>query len=253
MDSSVRIHEACEERERLIFQNLPQVRLIALHIHARLPHSVSLEDLVSVGTLGLIAAIDNFDPALNVKLRTYSEHKIRGAILDSLRGLDWASRDRRRKAKSIDAAITKTEQRLCCGAGEEEIAAELKLSLDGYHEWLLDVQGLKVNSLDYESEYEDARNLVEVVADREENWPSELLESKELEKWLGAAIEGMPLAERSVLGFYYREELTLRQIAKVMNLHLSRISQLKSHAILRLRVILEKRWPGRRGKCDAGY
>ena len=112
MYATVHTEEACDVRERLILEHLPQVRLIARRIHERLPESVSLDDLISTGIVGLIAAVDNFDPAQNVKLRTYAEYKIRGAILDSLRGLDWASRDRRRKAKQIEAAIQAAEQRL---------------------------------------------------------------------------------------------------------------------------------------------
>lgn len=247
MYASANIEAARDERERLILEHLPQVRLIARRIHDRLPESVSLEDLVSTGVIGLIAAIDKFDPAQGVKLRTYAEHKIRGAILDSLRDLDWASRDRRRKAKQIEAAIVAAEQRLHRTATEEEIAAQVGLSLEVYREWLLDIRGLTLNSLDYASNHEDGRNLLDMVADREENWPSHLLESSELEKVLAAAIERTPPVERTVLALYYKEELTLREIAQVMNLHLSRISQLKSQAILRLRSYLEKRWPIQRG------
>ena len=100
-----------DERERLILEHLPQVRLIARRIQERLPENIALEDLISTGVLGLISAIDNFDPRHNVKLKTYAEYKIRGAILDSLRGLDWAPRQKRRKAKQIEAAITAAEQR----------------------------------------------------------------------------------------------------------------------------------------------
>src|SRR4051794_16912664 len=100
------------EREELILEHLPQVRLIARRIQERLPESISLDDLVSTGVLGLISAIDHFDPAHNVKLRTYAEYKIRGAILDSLRSLDWAPRQKRRKAKQIEAAISAAEQKL---------------------------------------------------------------------------------------------------------------------------------------------
>src|SRR5574340_82633 len=113
------------ERERLILEHLPQVRLIARRIHERLPESVSLEDLVSTGVVGLISAIDHFDPALNVKLKTYAEYKIRGAILDSLRDLDWAPRNKRRKAKLIEAAILMAEKKHSRTPNEEEIAAEL--------------------------------------------------------------------------------------------------------------------------------
>lgn len=248
MYTGLQSETAASERERLILEHLPQVRLIARRIHERLPDSVSLEDLISTGIVGLISAIDNFDPSQNVKLRTYAEYKIRGAILDSLRGLDWASRDRRKKAKQIEAAIAAAEQRLGRSATEEEIAQELGLPLEEYRQWLLDIQGLTLNSLDYSSEREDSRNLHELVADSEQHWPSHLLESMELERLLTAALERMPAAERTVLSLYYQEELTLREIAQVMNLHLSRISQLKSQAIMRLRTFLEKRWPMPRGR-----
>src|SRR5579872_1651211 len=124
---------AAEEREHLILEHLPQVRLIARRIHERLPESVSLEDLISTGTIGLIAAIDRFDPAHNVKLKTYAEYKIRGAILDSLRGLDWAPRQQRKRSKQIEAAIAAAEQKLHRMPSEEEIAAELNVSIEEYH------------------------------------------------------------------------------------------------------------------------
>src|ERR1700681_2030250 len=118
-----------EQRERLILEHLPQVKLIARRIQERLPESISLDDLVSTGVIGLISAIDNFDPSHNVKLKTYAEYKIRGAILDSLRGLDWAPRQKRRKAKQIEAAISKAEQRLHRTPTEDEVADQLSLSL----------------------------------------------------------------------------------------------------------------------------
>src|SRR5947199_3682429 len=129
------------ERERLILEHLPQVRLIARRIQERLPESCSLDDLVSTGVIGLISAIDHFDPTHNVKLKTYAEYKIRGAILDSLRGLDWAPRQKRRKSKQIEAAISAAEQRLHSSPTEEEIAAELGISIDEYHEWEGEIRG----------------------------------------------------------------------------------------------------------------
>jgi RNA polymerase sigma factor for flagellar operon FliA len=236
------------ERERLILEHLPQVRLIARRIHDRLPEHVSLEDLVSTGIIGLISAIDNFDPSQNVKLKTYAEYKIRGAILDGLRELDWAPRDRRKKAKQIEAAIAAVEQRLHRAPTEEEIAEKLGLDAEQYRQWLVDIRGLTLNSLDYGSANEDGRNLLELVADSEAKLPSRLLEASELERLLAEAIDRMPSVERTVLSLYYREELTLREIAQVMKVHLSRISQLKSQAILRLRTYLEKRWPIQRGR-----
>jgi RNA polymerase sigma factor for flagellar operon FliA len=238
------MHE--DERERLILEHLPQVRLIARRIQERLPENISLEDLISTGVLGLISAIDNFDPTHNVKLKTYAEYKIRGAILDSLRGLDWAPRQKRRKAKHIEAAIASAEQRLQRSPTEEDIAGELKISLEEYREWLVEIRGLNVASLEYAGG-DQGRDLLHYLSDGRENLPSTLLERSELERLLAEGIERIPPIERTVLNLYYHEELTLREIAQVVNLHESRISQLKSQAILRLRNHLSERWPTPRG------
>ena len=112
-----------EERDRLIMEHLPQVKLIARRIHERLPDSISLDDLVSTGIIGLISAIDRFDSSHNVKLKTYAEYKIRGAILDSLRGLDWAPRQQRKRTKQIEAAIAVVEQRVHRQPTEDERCA----------------------------------------------------------------------------------------------------------------------------------
>ncbi len=234
---------SAEERERLILEHLPQVRLIARRIHEKLPESVSLEDLISTGILGLISAIDNFDPSLNVKLKTYAEYKIRGAILDTLRGLDWAPRQKRKKAKQIEAAIASAERRLHRAPEEEEIARELGLTLEEYHDWLTEVRGVSLGRLEQARGDEEGRDLLKFVADTEDGWPSRILERAELERLLAEGIRQMPAIERTVLSLYYYEELTLREIAAIVNLHESRISQLKSQAILRLRAWLEKRWP----------
>ena len=236
-----------EERERLILEHLPQVRLIARRIHDRLPESVSLEDLVSTGIVGLIAAIDRFDASHNVKLKTYAEYKIRGAILDSLRGLDWAPRQQRKRSKQIEAAISAAEQRLHRSPSEEEIAAQLGLSIEEYHGWLVEVRGLNLGSLENASPDEENRDMLKYVSDDEEAWPSRLLERSELQRLLVEAISKMPEIEKTVLSMYYHEELTLREISKVVRLHESRISQLKSQAVLRLRSYMEKRWPSPRG------
>jgi RNA polymerase sigma factor FliA len=238
---------AAEERERLILEHLPQVRLIARRIHERLPESVNLDDLISTGTIGLIAAIDRFDPQHNVKLKTYAEYKIRGAILDSLRGLDWAPRQQRKRSKQIESAIASAEQRLHRAPSEEEIARELGLTLAEYHEWLVDIRGVNLGSLEAASPEDESRNLLKYISDDEENWPSRLLERSELQRLLADAIEKMPRTERLVISLYYHEELTLREIAKIVSLHESRVSQLKSQAILRLRSYLEERWPMKRG------
>jgi RNA polymerase sigma factor for flagellar operon FliA len=236
-----------ETREQLILEHLPQVKLIARRIHERLPVSVSLDDLISTGVIGLIAAIDRYDESHEVKLKTYAEYKIRGAILDSLRGLDWAPRQQRKRAKLIESAIAVLEQEYQRMPLEEEIAVYLNLSIAEYQEWLSDVRGLTLGSLENAGTEEDGRDLLRYLADSDEHWPSQILERSELERLLAEAIEKMPNIERTVLSLYYYEEMTLREIAKIVDLHESRISQLKSQAILRLRSYMQKRWPQQRG------
>jgi RNA polymerase sigma factor FliA len=237
-----------ERREELILEHLPQVRLIARRIHERLPECVSLDDLISTGAVGLISAIDRFNPALNVKLKTYAEYKIRGAILDSLRGLDWAPRQQRKRSKQIEVAISQAEQRLHRTPDEEEIAAQLCLSIEVYHEWLVEIRGLNLGSLESATpDEEDNRDLLQYISDDEEAWPSRLLERSELQKLLTESIARMPATEQTVLSLYYYEELTLREISKIVHLHESRISQIKSQAILRLRSYIERRWPCPKG------
>src|SRR5229473_1749744 len=162
---------SAEEREQLILDHPPQVRLIARRIHDRLPESVSLDDLVSTGIVGLISAIDHFDSSHNVKLKTYAEYKIRGAILDNLRGLDWAPRQQRRRSKQIEAAISRAEQLLHRSPSEEEIAAQLGVNIEEYHDWLVDIRGVNLGSLEASTSEEDGRNLLKFVSDDEEQWP----------------------------------------------------------------------------------
>jgi RNA polymerase sigma factor FliA len=233
------------DRERLILEHLPQVRLIARRIQERLPDNVALEDLISSGVIGLISAIDRFDPAHNVKLKTYAEYKIRGAILDSLRGLDWAPRQKRRRSKQIEAAIGRLEQTLGRAPSEEEIATELGIRVAEYHEWLVEIRGLNLASLEHAGG--QGKDLLHYVADDQEKLPSTILERSELERTLTAGIDGLPEIERTVLSLYYREELTLREIAAIIRLHESRVSQLKSQAILRLRSHMAQHWPASSG------
>lgn len=239
--------ELAGTRDQMILEHLPQVRLIAQRIHDRLPESVCLDDLISTGTVGLIAAIDHFDPTRNVKLKTYAEYKIRGAILDSLRGLDWAPRQQRKRTKQIEAATARAEQRLKRVPTESEIAEELELTLEEFHDWLVEVHAVNIGSLESATPDEEGRDLLKFVSDDQEQWPSRILERAELEKLLAEAIERIPEMERLVLSLYYHEELTLREIARVVELHESRISQLKSQAILRLRTYIARRWPTERG------
>ena len=220
--------DAAMRREALVLQHLPQVRLIAKRIHDRLPDYVSLDDLISTGVVGLLAAIDNFDPSLDVQLNTYAERKIRGAILDGLRETDWAPRGIRQKSKQIEAAIHRAKQRVGREATEEEIAAELK--------------SVELERLEHAGSDEPGRQLLNFVTDGEASSPFRLLERAELERILALAIERIPKIERTVLHLYYFEELNLREIGEVIGMHLSRVSQLRTQAILRLRSHLERVW-----------
>ena len=191
--------------------------------------------------------VDQYDAAHSVKLQTYAEYKIRGAILDSLRALDWAPRPRRKKAKQIEFAISRAEQRLHRIPGEDEIAAEMGVDLEEYHHWLVEVQGLNIGSLEYAGEGGEGKRLLEYLSDDQDQLPSRVLERSQLEQLLSDAILKIPPLERTVLGLYYVKDLTMREIAQVVNLSESRISHLKSQAILRLRANIEKVWPNQAG------
>ena len=233
---------ASSERERLILEHWPQVKLIARRIHERLPTSISLDDLVSAGVVGLIAAIDRYDSTHDVKLRTYAEYKIRGAILDALRGMDWAPRQQRRRAKMIRSAVAALEQEYHRAPTEAEIAEHLALPVPQYHEWVSESRGLTVGSLEESGKEEEGRDLLRYLSSTDKHWPYQIVERAALEQLLTDAIGRIPELERTVLSLYYYEELTLREVAELVNLHESRISQLKSQAIQRLRIFMQKRW-----------
>jgi RNA polymerase sigma factor FliA len=234
-------------REQMILDQLPQVRWIATRIHERLPNNTSLEDLISVGIIGLINAIDSFDPAFKVQLKTYAEHRIRGAILDSIRGLDGIAPHKRKRMKQVQAAIAKLEQVLQRAPEEEEIAAELRISLEEYRGSLLELRAVTIGSLDAPMRSGSSATLIQYVADSEEQGPARQLERSELEKLIQEGLNRMPRTERIVLDLYYRQGHNIREIAPVLDLHITRISQLKAQAVLRLREYIERRWPNPKG------
>jgi len=236
-----------QSREQLIMEHLPQVRWIATRIHERLPNNTSLEDLISIGIIGLINAIDSFDASFNTKLKTYAEYKIRGAILDSVRGLDGIAPHKRKRAKQIQAAMAGLEQKLHRAPTEEEIAAELGIGLKDYQESLLELQSVTIGSLDAATREGDSRTMLHYLADGEEKSPAHLLERAELQKLIQEGLEKMPKVERLVLDLYYRQEQNIREIAPILDLHITRISQIKAQAVLRLRNYISRRWPSDRG------
>jgi RNA polymerase sigma factor for flagellar operon FliA len=238
---------AAPNREQQILEHLPQVKWIASRIHERLRNNTCLDDLISTGIIGLINAIDSFDEKFNVKLKTYAEYKIRGAILDSIRGLDGVAPHKRKRLKQIQAAMAEVEQRLQRAPMEEEIAAELKMSLKDYQEALLELQAVTMGSLDSATRDGDSRNLLSYLSDGEDNSPARLFERAELEKLIQEGLDKMPKVERLVLDLYYRQEQNIREIAPILDLHITRISQIKTQGILRLRNYIERRWPSARG------
>lgn len=235
-----------QEREELILAHLPQVNWIASRIHEKLPSSVQLDDLISAGVVGLMAAVDNFDPSHNASLKTYAEYKIRGAILDSIRGLDGVPTHRRKYVKQVQNAISAAEQRLKRTPSEDEIATELGISLSEYQQWMVDLRAVSIGSLDVIENSEDVA-MLKFIADDSQLSPDETLQQAELESVIAAGIEKMPENERTVLSLYYKEELNFREIASIMGLHITRISQLRAQGILRLRGYIGHKWPSGRG------
>jgi RNA polymerase sigma factor for flagellar operon FliA len=235
---------SAEERERLIVEHLPQVRLIARKIHERLPENIALDDLLSAGVVGLIQAIDHFDPQQNVKLRTYAEFRIRGSILDSLRETDWAPRMKRKMARELEDALSRAEQKYRRAPEEAEIAAEMRITVEDYRQKLNEVAALEIGELEFLRDERESPVLMKYLATAEGDSPAVQLERAELERLVAGCIDGIPKVEKTVLGLYFHEELTLKEIGEVMGLHYSRVSQLKSQAIFRLRNAIAKRWPG---------
>lgn len=229
------------EREELILSHMRQVRSIARQTFDRVSQYVSMDDLISAGVLGLISAVDNYDPSMQAKLSTYAEIRIRGAILDSLRGLDWAPRLKRRKAKAIDEAINRAEQRLHASPAEEDIAAELDISLDEYREWLVEVQGANLTSIETElSNASSGWKLMNVMSGPESEQPSHVAERAQIRGFVAAAIQKSPQIEQTVLSLYYEQEMAPHEIAEILGMRLSRVSQIKSQALARVRAYLNR-------------
>ena len=221
--------------ETLFMEALPSVRFIARRIHDRLPASVELEDLISAGTIGLLDAIEKFDPAQGVQFKTYAHFRVKGAILDSLRELDWGSRALRKKAREIEQSHRRLSTKLGRSAEEQEVAADLGLSIAEYQSVLSELKGLEVSSLSgCESPEGDAEDLTERIPDTRP-LAFDILQHKEQKQLLAKWIDELPERERQVLSLYYVEELPMKEIAGLLGVVESRVSQIHSSAILRLR------------------
>lgn len=235
-----------EERERLLMEQLPQVRYIARRVHERLPRHVPLEDLVHAGVLGLIDALHKFDHSKHVQFGSYAKFRIRGAILDSLREMDWSPRDLRRKARRLEEAHNKLRSQLGRNPSEPELAAELGMDLRGLQVLLAEIDGLEVGSLRIASSHDGKEeDLCEYLPDDPEETPLLLCLRSEMKDLLAKAIAELPEKERQVLALYYFEELTMKEVGAVLGVGESRVSQIHSMAVVRLRARLNEMTQGR--------
>lgn len=226
------------ERDDLILAHLGKVKFIADRIAARLPPSVGRDDLYGVGVIGLIDAVERYDVSRGVAFTTFAEMRVRGAILDNLRSLDWASRSARRRAREVQAAYASVEQEKGRHATEEEVAEYMRIPLAELHENLLEISGLSVWDLD-ERDENTGTSLSDTIFDRAAS-PLENLEESEKRRRLAAAIENLPERERQVIALYYVEELNMKEIGAVLSITESRVSQLRTQATVRLRNHLNK-------------
>src|SRR5215813_6831556 len=197
-----------DERQHLLTENLPEVRYIARRIHDRLPSHVSFEDLVHAGILGLIDAVDRFDPSKNVQLKSYARFRIRGAILDSLRQLDWSPRHLRRQARRIEEVNHELSAELGRNPSEPEIAAKLGISLKELQRQLGELRGLDLGSLQSQAEDHGGEEHLSAAALQEGEDPFQLAVKSEMRTLLAQGIDELDEKERQVLGLYYLEELT---------------------------------------------
>ena len=224
-------------REELISEHIPIVRSIARRIHEQLPSHVSRDDLYSAGVVGLLEAVDRFDPSKGVLFRTYAQHRIRGAILDSLRSLDWSPRQLRSKGRAIEQAIQTLTKRFLRPPEEEEIAVELNIGLECYQRLLGSLKGLQIGTL-YAERHESGEEELVYLRGRPEDDPLFRCLDTEMRELLGHAVRNLPARERVLVSLRYYEEATMKEIALVLGATESRTSQIHTSAILHLRAWL---------------
>ncbi len=224
-------------KDELVLRYLPLVEQVAGRIKIGLPNSVQLEELVNSGIIGLISAVENFEPQRGFQFATYAVNRIRGSILDSLRDYDWMPRSIRSKTKALEAALVKLEGVLERVPSDEEIAEELGIGVEEYYNLLDEVKVASILSLDrsYAGEEGEITTLAELVEDEDAVDPTTAIEWKEAKEITKKLIMGLSQQERLVIALYYYEELTLREIGEVLGISESRVSQIHSKLILTLR------------------
>lgn len=230
-----------ETRDKLLNNYIPLVKNVAGRMAAGFPKSVELNDLVNTGVIGLIEAFNNYDPGRGVKFETFAVPRIRGAILDELRMLDWVPRSTRSKARNIDRATTKLENQLGRGASNNEIAKLLDISLSDLFSAQKDVCFSSLISLDDTICREDDNRQVpriETVQNKDTVDVLEVMEKTELKSFLMRSISALTEQERLVVSLYYYEELTLKEIGEIMLISESRVSQIHTRAVSRLKGLI---------------
>ena len=229
-------------KEKLILKFLPFTRSIAERMSMRLPANVDADDLINAGIIGLIDAIEKFDPSKEIKFKTYAEFRIRGAILDELRSLDWLPRSLRQKTSQVEETYYKLEQELGRPASDQEMAEALELSIEEFYEILSQSRGAILFSLDDLGDNPDnkTKNLLSLIADSEDKSPLFSIKLKALKRVVGDGINRLPEKEKLVISLYYYEELTMKEIGKVLDITESRVSQIHTKAIILLGARLKK-------------
>ena len=227
---------SAKAREKLILEYLPLVKYIAQRMAINLPSHIMIDDVINDGLLGLIQAIDGFNINRGIEFKTYATFRIRGAILDALRAFDWAPRSLRKKSREIEKAFTVLESELGRPAKLSEVASHLDMTKQELEKLLGKIRGLAIISLDdFVCKEKEGTKLLDIFHDKNQILPEGVMEKKELIKTLGKFIDELPYKEKLVVTLYYYEELNLKEIAHIMELSESRMSQLHTKAILRIK------------------
>ncbi len=222
--------------DKVVLEHLPLVRRVAGHLASRVPDTVSFDDLMQAGVLGLLDAVKRFETGHGASFETYAELRIRGSILDELRRGDWSPRSLYRRARSVAEAIRAVEAKLGRSARDGEVAAELGLPLDGYHDTLRQLAGQRLLSVD---ELMDNAECTGMELPGDTPGPEQLVAEDEASARLQAVLEESPEREQLVLSLYYHEGLNLKEIGSILELSESRVSQIRTQALLRLRARLK--------------
>ncbi|MBR6216107.1 MAG: RNA polymerase sigma factor WhiG [Spirochaetaceae bacterium] len=228
-------------RDAFIRQYMPLVKYVAGKVSVGMPGSVEFDDLVGFGQFGLLDAINKFDPEKNVKFKTYAVTRIRGAIFDELRSIDWVPRSVRQKSREIEDAISRLESKLGRTASDAEIAGSMGISEEDYNQTVLKVSGtsiLSLNDIWYSGDDSDHVSIGDCIESPSSLNPDVIVEREEVRRVIIEAINDLPEKEKMVLVLYYYDDLTFKEIGQVLNVSESRISQLHTKANLRLRAKL---------------